>query len=123
MKIRRFENEAYVLEETDTLNYVTKSSTPAQREKFGIGDIFINAAVCLKCKSYVRSRNAHDMRSCPCGAVAVDGGSHYAKRMGNPEDRIDVIELFHGPCPGPDCSKTPVGKCLDCHARDAKNQC
>ena len=68
--------------------------TKEQRNKLDIGDVWINAAVCLKCKDYIRSLNRHDYRSCKCGAIAVDGGSWYCKRTGNPEDMIDVIEEY-----------------------------
>lgn len=96
MKKKIFENEAYITEKgiVDTLYFVTKTSTKEQRRKFDIGDIYINAAVCKKCGDYVRSKNRHDFRSCKCGAVTVDGGSWYCKRLGNKEDYINVIEDF-----------------------------
>lgn len=97
MKKKTYPNEAWEIVEgvKDYLWFVTKSSTVEQRRKFDIGDIFINAAVCLKCKEYVRSVNRHDMRYCKCGAVAVDGGSWYARRLGNLEDYVDVTEYFY----------------------------
>lgn len=95
MEKKTYPNQAWEIldEKTDYLNLVTRSSTPEQRKKFRIGDIFINAAVCLKCEDYVRSVNQHDFKSCKCGAVTVDGGSWYAKRTG--KDRIDIIEPFY----------------------------
>lgn len=91
-----YQNEAHeILGHTDYLYYVTKSSTQEQRAKFDIGDLFINAAVCKWCGSYIRSENRHDMKWCYCGKVAVDGGSWYAKRVGDPRDYIDVIERFY----------------------------
>lgn len=95
MKKKTFQNEAYIVPETDTLNYVTKSSTQEQRAKLDIGGIFINAAVCLKCSEYIRSKHRHDFKFCKCGAVGIDGGSWYAKRLGEEEDRIDIIEAFY----------------------------
>lgn len=96
MKSQTFKNEAYIiLDETDYLNFVTKSSTKEQREKYFIGDVYINAALCKKCGDYIRSKNKHDYRTCSCGAVSVDGGSHYARRVGNPEDYFDIIENFY----------------------------
>lgn len=90
------ENEVYIVtDETDVLNYVTKSSTKEQRAKFDIGHIYINALVCLKCKDYIRSTNKHNYVPCKCGAVAVDGGSWYLKRVGRPDDYVDVIEKFY----------------------------
>lgn len=92
MKKSVFENEAYIVLETDTLNYVTKSSTKEQRDKFNIGDIYINAAVCKKCGDYIRSKHRHDFVTCECGSVSVDGGSHYVRRVGS--DYINVVEYF-----------------------------
>jgi len=36
----------------------------------------------------------HDFVTCTCGAVSVDGGHHYIRRLGNKEDIIpmDIIE-------------------------------
>lgn len=71
-----------------------KGMTKEEREKANTGDIWINAAVCLLCKDYVRSLNRHDFRRCKCGAMAVDGGSHYIRRMGDPSNIIECIEMF-----------------------------
>lgn len=96
MKIKKFENECYIIEkETDVLNYVTKSSTIEQRKKFDIGNVFINAIVCKKCGSYIRSKNRHDFKWCKCKSVAVDGGSWYMKRLGKEEDYFECSEMFH----------------------------
>lgn len=94
-----FKNECYILEPTlkttDYLWFVTKSSTVEQRRKFDIGDIFINAAVCRKCGDYIRSMNRRDFKNCSCGAVAVDGGSWYARRLGKEKDYYNIIENFY----------------------------
>lgn len=66
----------------------------ATRQKYYTGDILENAAECLKCNTYIRSNNVHDYRTCFCGAVAVDGGSQYIRRSGNPEDYRDIIILY-----------------------------
>ena len=34
---------------------------------------------CPTCRTLVYSRARHDMRSCPCGDIAVDGGRDYSK--------------------------------------------
>ena len=93
MKKDVFENEAFIVNETDVLNYVTKSSTKKHRRKFDIGDVYINAAVCLKCKDYIRSKHRHDFRECKCKATFVDGGSWY-QRMGG-EDCVSILEKFY----------------------------
>ena len=64
------------------------------REKNNIWDIFINWIVCLKCKDFVRSRNAHDFRSCKCWAVAVDWWSWMCRYIWNPEDYISITESY-----------------------------
>lgn len=79
---------------TDYHDFLTKDSTPEEREKYHTGDIWINAAKCLKCGDTVRSRNQHDFRRCTCGAIAVDGGSWYGRRIGHPEDMENIIEMF-----------------------------
>lgn len=91
-----FKNEVYIVDGTDVLNYVTKSSTLKQRRKFDIGDIYINAAVCRECGDYIRSKHRHSFISCKCGRVSVDGGSWYARRLyKKPTDYIDVVEYFY----------------------------
>ena len=41
--------------------------------------IIVGAIKCPKCKEVIYSRARHDMRSCSCGEVAVDGGFDYLK--------------------------------------------
>lgn len=64
------------------------------RRKFNIGDILENAAECLLCGEYIRSNNRHDFKECRCRAIAVDGGSWYIRRMGNPQHIKDIIVRF-----------------------------
>lgn len=94
MNKAKYENEYYQVDNGDYLNLVTKTSTKEQRKKFNIGDIYINAAVCLKCHSYIRSTHGHDFKFCACEAIAVDGGSFYCRRVGEPQDMINIIENF-----------------------------
>jgi hypothetical protein len=73
----------------------TIPSTPKfAREKLGIGPIYSNAARCLQCGEVVRSRNRHDFRSCSCGTLTVDGGSWYAKRIGDKTKWEDMVVYF-----------------------------
>ena len=59
----------------------TNIDTPKEeRRKVNVGDIYINAAKCLKCEDEIRSKNRHDYVTCKCGNVSVDGGSWYCKR-------------------------------------------
>ena len=48
--------------------------------------ILSNQAKCLKCGDAPWSAFRHDFRHCECGAMAVDGGMAYLRRLGNPED-------------------------------------
>jgi hypothetical protein len=66
-----------------TIDYhdFTDINTPKEkRDELYVGDIYINAVVCLICDDEVRSRNKHDFRTCRCGNVSVDGGSFHARR-------------------------------------------
>ena len=48
-----------------------------------------NAAVCSKCDDEVWSATRHDYRECKCGAIAVDGGLDYVRRVGDMSSFID----------------------------------
>lgn len=79
----------------DYHDFCTKNSSKSYREKYHIGPLWINAATCNKCGDYIRSRNRHDMVWCSCENVAVDGGSHYAKRSFKTYDFENHIEFFN----------------------------
>ena len=51
--------------------------------------ILQNAAKCKKCGDEVWSAHRHDYRQCKCGAIAVDGGLDYLRRVGSSEDFDD----------------------------------
>ena len=99
MKKYKWENELVSIPVKDkwTLDYqytFSKGTSPEMRNKAMIWDIWINWAVCLHCKDFIRSKNVHDFKSCTCGKVSVDWGSRYAKRMWKEGDYINVIETF-----------------------------
>ena len=52
-----------------------------------------NAAECLRCKTYIESTHRHDFVTCACGAVSVDGGKDYLRRLGKTEDYKDCSEV------------------------------
>lgn len=56
--------------------------------------ILRNSARCNKCGDVIESKHRHDFVSCKCGAIAVDGGYNYIRRIGNPEDYQDLSEYF-----------------------------
>jgi len=51
-----------------------------------------NAARCRRCGTEVESRHRHEFARCRCGAVAVDGGKAYLRRVGNLEDFEELSE-------------------------------
>lgn len=72
--------------------------TPIEaRRKCFVGDIFQNGARCLKCGDFIVSTHRHDLESCRCGNVSVDGGSWYARRLyGDEEYYKDEIIYYEG---------------------------
>jgi hypothetical protein len=55
-----------------------------------------NRARCRKCNDIIESEYRHDFRSCECGAISVDGGKAYLRRLWGgglkPERKSDSIE-------------------------------
>jgi len=51
-----------------------------------------NAALCMKCDTLIESKHVHDFVSCKCGAIAVDGGHEYLRRVGDLDGYIDLSE-------------------------------
>ena len=49
-------------------------------------EIISNKIKCKKCGDIIESKSTNDYNRCSCGAVAVDGGIDYLKRVGNEED-------------------------------------
>lgn len=72
-------------QEVDYVDFTSINTPVAERKKLDVGDIFINQVKCTLCGWYIRSKNRHDMRSCKCGAISIDGGSWYVKVVGNLE--------------------------------------
>ena len=55
-------------------------------KKKEIKTIKINKIKCKKCGSIIESKDINDFKKCSCGAVAIDGGYEYLKRIGNIND-------------------------------------
>lgn len=56
-------------------------------------------AKCRKCHDIIESKDRHDFVTCTCGAISVDGGQDYFRRVGNFEDFEHIIykkEKHHG---------------------------
>jgi hypothetical protein len=52
--------------------------------------IIQNAVSCLACGDFIVSKHRHDFVTCTCGAVSVDGGQEYLRRVGDFINAIDV---------------------------------
>ena len=65
-----------------------------RRRQLRIGDVYVNAATCLACGDYIRSRNRHVFVTCSCGNIAVDGGSWYARRVGGELGFTNHVEQY-----------------------------
>lgn len=48
--------------------------------------IKVNKIKCKKCGNIIEFKTTNDLKRCSCGAVAVDGGKEYLKRLGNEKD-------------------------------------
>lgn len=53
-------------------------------------EIISNKIKCKKCGDVIESKNTNDYKRCSCGAVAVDGGKDYLKRIGNEKDYEEI---------------------------------
>ncbi len=49
-----------------------------------------NAVNCLSCGDLIVSKHRHDFVNCTCGAVWVDGGQDYLRRVGDFENAVDL---------------------------------
>ncbi len=56
--------------------------------------ILTNKIRCKRCGDVIESLHVHDFKFCQCGAVAVDGGREYRKRIGKREDfeELSLVE-------------------------------
>jgi hypothetical protein len=50
-------------------------------EYYNRPDLTRNAAQCLLCEQVVESKHIHDLVTCKCGNISVDGGTAYARRL------------------------------------------
>ncbi len=58
--------------------------------------IIRNSIRCRRCGQEIESRHRHDFRFCECGAVAVDGGREYRRRLGDLGDWIETSIVEDG---------------------------
>jgi hypothetical protein len=55
--------------------------------------IIRNRIRCKKCGKIIESQSVHNYVECDCGAVAVDGGHDYLRRVGRINDWEDLSEV------------------------------
>ena len=48
-----------------------------------------NAVTCLGCGDFIVSKHRHDFVTCTCGAISVDGGQAYLRRVGDFRNAVD----------------------------------
>ena len=60
--------------------------------------IISNKIKCKKCGDVIKSKNTNDYKRCSCGAVAVEGGKNYLKRIGNEEDYVELSTIKNVSC-------------------------
>lgn len=53
-----------------------------------------NRAKCLLCGDVIESVRTHDFVRCSCGALAVDGGTAYARRVFKNRDAYQDMSVF-----------------------------
>jgi hypothetical protein len=67
--------------------------------------LVVNRAKCLECGDEVQSHHVHDYVTCRCGALSVDGGLDYIKRVRksgcaskgmslNEDDDFELIRMY-----------------------------
>jgi hypothetical protein len=57
-------------------------------DHFGVNDVIVrNSARCLTCGDEIESTHRHDFVTCTCGAISVDGGTAYLRRVIREEGR------------------------------------
>lgn len=59
--------------------------------------IITNKIRCKKCGDIIESEYTHDFKMCKCGAVGVDGGHDYLRRLGNLDDWEELSETMEEP--------------------------
>lgn len=52
--------------------------------------IIQNAVICNKCDDFIFSKTRHDFVTCKCGAISVDGGQDYLRRVGDLSAATDM---------------------------------
>lgn len=59
----------------------------------GMPKIIFNRARCRKCGTILESKSVHDFQTCSCGAISIDGGKQYLRRIGDFGAIEDLSEI------------------------------
>ena len=71
------------------IEQITEEHPELVAARFGVPR---NRAKCRRCGDVIWSMYRHDFTRCSCGAIAVDGGYDYVRRIGSPRNMINVLE-------------------------------
>lgn len=63
----------------------------------------MNKIQCKLCLDVIESKSRHHFLWCKCGAVAVDGGWDYKRRVGDPKNILEINDELQTGRSG-DCS-------------------
>jgi len=58
-----------------------------------ISKILTNKAQCKDCGDIIESTYRHDFVTCSCGAISVDGGKDYLRRVGDLDKILEKSEF------------------------------
>ena len=56
--------------------------------------IIKNRARCKKCGDIIESTDRHDIKSCRCGAIIVDGGYDYIRRGFDKRENLEDLSVL-----------------------------
>jgi hypothetical protein len=84
-------HKRYMLLQLDSGGGLVRGMTEEEMDK----ERFQSGIHCKKCDDVIYSVNRHDMHSCSCKAVSIDGGKDYLRIGGKKEDyeivKIDLL--------------------------------
>lgn len=72
--------------------------------------VIVNKIRCRDCGDVVESKHRHDFKYCKCGAIAVDGGREYLRRVGKLEAIEELSETIAAEYELPDYLKNGTAK-------------
>ena len=56
--------------------------------------VVTNKLQCNDCKDIIESVHRHDFKFCKCGAIGVDGGKSYLRRVGAIRNYTELSETY-----------------------------